>query len=91
MERRPDIGEDAERRRFGHSAIERRLPMTESVIHEVEDWAGLREIGPMPEKVDEGFTPSSRPVVHLPMKRRGPIIAGGIIRFDVGARRSNES
>jgi hypothetical protein len=46
-----------------------------------------REIGnsPRPKKVEEGFAPTSGTVVPPPMKRRGPIIAGGIIRFSLGA------
>jgi hypothetical protein len=45
--------------------------------------------GPAPS-VQKGFPPSpSRPVVPDRVKRRGPIIAGGIIRMDLGGTRSD--
>jgi hypothetical protein len=58
--------------------------MTNSVIPKIDDSAGLREAAPMPEKMETGFTLSSRLFIPLPIERRGPIIAGGIIRFDLG-------
>lgn len=59
--------------------------MTEPTMYRIDDPASLTEAAPAPGKVKRGFTPPSRPVVPVPMKRRGPVIAGGIIRFDLGA------
>jgi hypothetical protein len=85
MERRPDIERVAERRGLRHVAIERRLQVIESTIYKVDDSARPTEAAPALEKVDKGFTPPFRPAGPRPVKRRGPIIAGGIIRFDLGA------
>jgi hypothetical protein len=36
--------------------------------------------------MEMGFMLSSRLFIPLPIQRRGPIIAGGIIRFDLGPK-----
>jgi hypothetical protein len=59
--------------------------MIESAIHKIDESAGVTEAAPGLEKVDKSFTPPFRPAGPRPVKRRGPIIAGGIIRFDLGA------
>jgi hypothetical protein len=65
------------------SAIDRRLQMTQPTLYKIDDSAGLT--GGAPEKVEKGFTPPFRSVIPLAMERGGPIIAGGISRFDLGA------
>jgi hypothetical protein len=59
--------------------------MTESTIYKTDDAA--RPIGatPAPEKRKKSLVPPFRPLVVPPVKRRGPVIAGGIIRLDLSA------
>jgi hypothetical protein len=54
--------------------------MNGPVIYETHDSATLTGVAPVPGKVEKHLPPPARPV-----KRPGPIIAGGIIRFDLGA------
>ena len=65
--------------------------MTKSSIRSIDKSARLIEARTTAEKRENSFTPPFRPLVAPPMKRRGPIIAGGIIRFDLGGTRSDES
>ena len=62
---------------------------TASTTYEIDDSPGLTEAASTPEKVTEGSSSPGHPT--LPPKRRGPVIAGGIVRFDLGATRSDES
>ena len=59
--------------------------MTESTIHKIDDSARLIEATPAAEKTKKSLKPPFRPLVVPPAKRRGPVIAGGIIRFDLGS------
>jgi hypothetical protein len=62
--------------------------MTKSLIGRIDSPAELKKFAPIPEdQVKRATPPPSRPVVPRPVKRRGPIIAGGIIRFDLGRTR----
>jgi len=57
--------------------------MSESTIHKINDSARLIEPRPAPET--KSLMPPFRPLVVPPAKPRGPVIAGGIIRFDLGS------
>ena len=65
--------------------------MTKSLIHKIDGSAGPTKVAPIPESLVKPATPSpaSRPVVRRRVKRRGPIVAGGIIRFDLGPTRND--
>ena len=58
--------------------------MTASRMSEIDDSEQAIEADPEaePEKTTESLIPRFRPPST---KRRGPVIAGGIIRFDLGA------
>ena len=59
--------------------------MSESTTHRFDKLARLIEARPAPENRTKSLTPPFRPLVAPPMKGRGPVIAGGIVRFDLGA------
>jgi hypothetical protein len=63
--------------------------MTKSLIGKIDGPAGPK-VEQIPEKLMKRATPPppSRPV-RRPVERRGPIVAGGIIRFDLGRTRSD--
>jgi hypothetical protein len=56
--------------------------MTASTMSEIDDSERPIEADPEPEKTTESLIPRLRPPST---KRRGPVIAGGIVRFDLGA------
>jgi hypothetical protein len=52
----------------------------------------MKDVARHPKRAQKGFPPSppSRPVIPARVKRRRPIIAGGIIRMDLGETRNHE-
>jgi len=64
--------------------------MTLSPIQKTGDPARLVEATPAPEEGEKSVAPPSGPLVTRPLKPRGPVIAGGIIRFGLGGTRSDE-
>jgi hypothetical protein len=64
--------------------------MAKSLIANMDGSVGLKKAAPIRKKALNGFRPPpSHPVPPLPVKRRGPIIAGGIIRMDLGGPRND--
>jgi hypothetical protein len=66
--------------------------MSRSLIRKIEGAEGPKKVSPISENGVKRPThrPHSPPGVPRPAKRRGPIVAGGIIRFDLGRPRSDE-
>jgi hypothetical protein len=59
--------------------------MPVSSILDIDRSVELKSVSPTSKRAQKGFPPpASRPVVGARVKRRGPTIAGGIIRMDLG-------